>query len=134
MGSIILEARGIRYRYPHGIEAISGISFHIRKKEKLTFVGPNGAGKSTLLMMFNGIIRPDSGVLLFDLLDPAPDNIQTDPAIQLVDLFPARLVHLPDFSQEIVDIGLQSCSAFLDFLLDLVPQHLELPPRRSVSR
>ncbi|MEI7857030.1 MAG: ATP-binding cassette domain-containing protein [Methanomicrobiales archaeon] len=66
MSSIILEARDIRYRYPRGMEAISGISFHIRKKEKIALVGPNGAGKSTLLTMFNGMIRPDSGILLFD--------------------------------------------------------------------
>jgi cobalt/nickel transport system ATP-binding protein len=48
------------------MEAICGISFHIRKKEKIALVGPNGAGKSTLLTMFNGMIRPDSGILLFD--------------------------------------------------------------------
>jgi cobalt/nickel transport system ATP-binding protein len=66
MGSIILEARDIRYRYPRGMEAIRGISFHIRRKEKIALVGPNGAGKSTLLMMFNGMIRPESGMMLFD--------------------------------------------------------------------
>jgi cobalt/nickel transport system ATP-binding protein len=66
MGSIILEARDIRYRYPRGMEAIQGISFHIRKGEKIALVGPNGAGKSTLMLMFNGMIRPDSGTLLFD--------------------------------------------------------------------
>jgi cobalt/nickel transport system ATP-binding protein len=47
------------------MEAICGISFHIRKKEKIALVGPNGAGKSTLLKMFNGMIRPDSGLMLF---------------------------------------------------------------------
>ena len=66
MSSIILEARDIHYRYPRGMEAICGISFHIRKREKIALVGPNGAGKSTLLAMFNGMICPDSGVLLFD--------------------------------------------------------------------
>jgi len=66
MSSIILEARDLRYRYPRGLEAISGISFHIRRKEKIALVGPNGAGKSTLLTMFNGMIRPDSGLMLFD--------------------------------------------------------------------
>ena len=66
MSSIILEARDIRYRYPRSMEAIRGISFHIRRKEKIALVGPNGAGKSTLLMMFNGMIRPDSGLMLFD--------------------------------------------------------------------
>jgi len=63
---IILEARDIRYRYPGDHEAIRGISFHIRRGEKIALVGPNGAGKSTLLRMFNGMIQPDSGTLLFD--------------------------------------------------------------------
>ncbi len=66
MSSVILEARDIHYRYPRGLEAIRGISFHIRKNEKIALVGPNGAGKSTLLTMFNGMTRPDSGLLLFD--------------------------------------------------------------------
>ena len=66
MSSIILEARDIRYRYPRGMEAIQGISFHIRKGEKIALVGPNGAGKSTLMLMFNGMIQPDSGTLLVD--------------------------------------------------------------------
>lgn len=66
MSSIVLESRDIRYRYPRGEEAIKGISFHFRRGEKIALVGPNGAGKSTLLQMFNGMLRPDGGLMLFD--------------------------------------------------------------------
>lgn len=66
MSSIILEARDLRYRYPRGNEVVRGINFHIRRGEKIAIVGPNGAGKSTLLMMFNGMLRPDSGTMLYD--------------------------------------------------------------------
>ncbi|MDD1634643.1 MAG: ATP-binding cassette domain-containing protein, partial [Methanomicrobiales archaeon] len=66
MSRIILEARDVRYRYPGGVDAIRGMSFHVRQGEKVALVGPNGAGKSTLLLMFNGMLRPDSGTLLFD--------------------------------------------------------------------
>ena len=66
MSSIILEARDLWYRYPRGMDAIQGMSFHIRKGEKIALVGPNGAGKSTLMLMFNGMIHPDSGIMLFD--------------------------------------------------------------------
>ncbi|WP_321505093.1 ATP-binding cassette domain-containing protein [uncultured Methanoregula sp.] len=64
--NIILEARDVRYRYPQSRDAIKGISFHVRRGEKIALVGPNGAGKSTLLQMFNGMIRPDTGTMLFD--------------------------------------------------------------------
>jgi len=64
--NIILEARDVRYRYPGSRDAIKGISFHMRRGEKIALVGPNGAGKSTLLQMFNGMIRPTSGTMLFD--------------------------------------------------------------------
>ncbi|MDD1719313.1 MAG: ATP-binding cassette domain-containing protein [Methanoregulaceae archaeon] len=74
MSSIIFEAREIHYRYPHGMHAIRGISFHIRKGEKIALVGPNGAGKSTLMLMLNGMVRPDEGTLLFDNLPVSYDR------------------------------------------------------------
>jgi cobalt/nickel transport system ATP-binding protein len=72
--NIILEARDIRYHYPGSPEAIKGISFHIRRGEKIALVGPNGVGKSTLLQMFNGMIRPDSGIMLYDNTPICYDN------------------------------------------------------------
>ncbi|RXE57181.1 ABC transporter ATP-binding protein [Methanoculleus taiwanensis] len=64
MGTI-LEIQDARYRYPHGPEALKGVSIRIRQGSKVALVGPNGAGKSTLFQLFNGMIRPDSGSVLF---------------------------------------------------------------------
>lgn len=66
MSTIILEARDLTFTYPQGDEVLRGLSFHIWRGEKIAIVGPNGTGKSTLLMMFNGILRPRSGVMLYD--------------------------------------------------------------------
>ncbi|MBR5950571.1 MAG: ATP-binding cassette domain-containing protein [Actinomycetaceae bacterium] len=46
--------------------AINNISFNIPRQSIYAFVGPNGAGKSTTLKILSGIIRPDSGQILFD--------------------------------------------------------------------
>jgi cobalt/nickel transport system ATP-binding protein len=62
---IILEAQDLHYRYPDGTLALDGLSLCISASKKIGIVGPNGAGKTTLFLMFNGVLRPDSGQLLF---------------------------------------------------------------------
>lgn len=61
----IIEARDVRYSYSDGPEALCGVSLAIDAGKKVALVGPNGAGKSTLMLMFNGIVRPTSGEVLF---------------------------------------------------------------------
>lgn len=43
------------------IEALKGISFHVRKGEILGVIGKNGSGKSTLVRVLAGIFEPDGG-------------------------------------------------------------------------
>jgi cobalt/nickel transport system ATP-binding protein len=62
----VLEARKIRYAYADGPEALRDIDVAIKAGRKIALVGPNGAGKSTLMLMFNGILRPRSGEVLFN--------------------------------------------------------------------
>ncbi len=45
-------------------EIISGLSFKIRKGEKLAVVGLNGAGKTTIVKLICGLYRPTKGVIL----------------------------------------------------------------------
>lgn len=48
-----------------GLEAVRGVSFTVDSKEIVGLVGPNGAGKTTVVRMIMGLLRPDSGRILF---------------------------------------------------------------------
>ena len=63
--TFILETRNVSYYYGDGTEALNGVSISLEEGKKIALVGPNGAGKSTLMLMFNGILRPSAGDVLF---------------------------------------------------------------------
>jgi len=63
--TFILETRNVSYSYGDGTKALDGVSISLEKGKKIALIGPNGAGKSTLMLMFNGILRPTSGEVLF---------------------------------------------------------------------
>jgi len=49
-----------------GVAAINGVSFTVPQGVIKALIGPNGAGKTTMLNMISGLIRPDSGTILFE--------------------------------------------------------------------
>ncbi|MBO4316909.1 MAG: ABC transporter ATP-binding protein [Mailhella sp.] len=66
----MLSAENIRktFRLKNGqsLNALEGISFNVRKGGLTALVGPDGAGKSTLLRIVAGLLRHDSGTLVFN--------------------------------------------------------------------
>jgi ABC-2 type transport system ATP-binding protein len=52
------------------VTAVAGISFDVRAGEIFAFLGPNGAGKTTTIQMLTTLLRPTSGTLEVDGLDP----------------------------------------------------------------
>ena len=60
-----LELRGIRKAYP-GVIANDGIDLSVNPGEIHAVVGENGAGKSTLMKIIYGMVRPDTGDMLWD--------------------------------------------------------------------
>lgn len=52
------------------VNAVSDVSFEVKRGEILAFIGPNGAGKSTTIKMLTGILKPSSGSVQVFGLDP----------------------------------------------------------------
>jgi ABC-2 type transport system ATP-binding protein len=52
------------------VEAVRDISFDVGEGEIFAFLGPNGAGKTTTIKMLTTLLRPTSGKVEIDGLDP----------------------------------------------------------------
>ena len=56
-----IEIKDLFFKYPTGLEALSGISLTIESGEQVAIVGQNGAGKTTLVKHLNGLLKSTSG-------------------------------------------------------------------------
>src|SRR5450432_4579158 len=56
------------------ITAVDAVSFAVAPGEIFAFLGPNGAGKTTTIKMLTTPLRPTSGTVEIDGLDPATNS------------------------------------------------------------
>ncbi|HTP56750.1 MAG TPA: ATP-binding cassette domain-containing protein [Candidatus Paceibacterota bacterium] len=68
----IIQARGLTRKFG-SIEAVSNVDFEVTKGEIFAFLGPNGAGKSTTIRMLTTLLRPTSGNIIINGIDPVAD-------------------------------------------------------------
>jgi branched-chain amino acid transport system ATP-binding protein len=63
-GTAILELQNVTAFYGD-LQALFGVTLHVRAGEIVTLIGANGAGKTTILRVISGIKHPERGSLRF---------------------------------------------------------------------
>ena len=89
VGEVILEATdlvkdfpirsGLFRRQTGAVQAVSGVSFAVRRSATLGIVGESGCGKSTTGRMLMRLIEPTSGSVLYkgeEVLDATPRRLR----------------------------------------------------------
>ncbi len=57
------------------VKALDGVTVEFRSGVINALLGPNGSGKSTMMKMSVGLVRPDSGQVRVDGVDPSKDPV-----------------------------------------------------------
>src|SRR6516165_1810157 len=58
------------------VRAVNDVSFDVRAGEIFAFLGPNGAGKTTTIQILTTLLRPTSGTITVDGLDPTTKQLE----------------------------------------------------------
>src|SRR5665213_981711 len=61
----ILTVEGLNVDYGN-FHAVQNVSFNVRKGEIFGLLGPNGAGKTSTLSAVEGLLKPQSGIIIVD--------------------------------------------------------------------
>jgi len=88
----LLSTKNLK-RYFGDTHAVDDVDFTVTEGELLALIGSNGAGKTTLVNLISGLLRPDSGSIVFQGINVTHQSIHERIAegiarsFQLVNLF-----------------------------------------------
>ena len=116
----MLEVKNLEVSYG-AIKALHGISLSVKQGSIVTLIGSNGAGKSTTLRAISGLVKPQSGEILY-----GGKGISGLPAHQIV----ARgLSHVPEGRMVFANLTVQEnlrMGAYLQRDKTVISEELEL--------
>lgn len=125
----MLELDRVRFGWSDDKPIFDGLSLKIRAGDKVVILGANGCGKSTLLKLMNGLVRPQSGSILYRGAAPAgrdfraqcallfqhPEAMLFNPTVKDEIAYGPRQLDLPDVEARVAHWAAElQLSAFLD--------------------
>jgi len=75
----VIEVTDLRRSYTGGFEAVSGVTFTVRRGELFALLGTNGAGKTSTLEVIEGLTVPSGGTVRVLGHDPYVDRAAVRP-------------------------------------------------------
>jgi len=80
----MIEIQNLHLHYPDGTRALKGIDLAISEGEFLLICGPNGSGKTTLIRLISGLLKPTSGSVHVNGLNPLNDSSEVRRMVGMV--------------------------------------------------
>ncbi len=114
----MIQIRDLWYKYADGTPALKGVSFDIPDGEFLLVCGPNGSGKTTFIRLLNGLLKPASGSIRVDGIDPGRNGREVARHVGMV---------FQDADSQIVGETVREDVAF-------GPENMGLPPEQVNER
>ncbi len=112
----MIDVDGLTKSYG-AVEALRGVSFHIKSGEIVGLLGPNGAGKTTIIKILTGYLHPDTGTVLVDDLDVLTHTREVQ----------SRIGYLPENAPLYPELSVQS---YLKMMADM----RQIPPGEQRAR
>ncbi len=121
----MLEIRNLDVHY-RGIQALRGVSLHVKQGEIFALIGPNGAGKSSLVNALSGLV-PTGGEIRFEgqLLGRMPAHLRSRAGI--IQVPEGRRVIAPLSVAENLELGRQAAGVRGSDAQDLERVHALFP-------
>ncbi|MEU8244880.1 ABC transporter ATP-binding protein [Nonomuraea sp. NPDC048916] len=95
----MIEFEGVGHHYGDRV-VLSGVDLRLPER-RVAFVGANGSGKSTLARMINGLVRPATGRVLVDGLDPSRDGREVRRRVGFVFTNPDSQIVMPTAGEDV---------------------------------
>jgi cobalt/nickel transport system ATP-binding protein len=98
----IVSVQDVKFSYPAGVSAVKGVSFEIKRGERVAILGPNGSGKSTLILLIAGLLNQDKGqIKVFGISTTSKDFAKIRSRIGIVFQDPDDQLFTPSVKEDI---------------------------------